>query len=329
MGDAEQPGRRGRGCRLLPLPALLPRAVGLVATRPGRAYAGQGCRRCRHREGRAGCRDPARRHVAACGDDGSARPDPAGPGLRAPLRLARGSRDGRGSQPGALGQHVRVHARGHLRGRVHLPGRPPPTGPRLGRPARGRDRADPADDRRDLALRPGRPAHRGAQLLLARHPRRLRRDRDRCVHARWPVLGALPGQGAQTRQDHRLPLARARARRARPGGLPPARLRLPRVDLRGADHRADLGPPGLVVVLELGSQGGLGVHHLGRLRRLPPRPRDGGLARPQGCLPRAARHGHAVVQLHRHQLLLHHQPALLRLRGATSTADSSGPVDTR
>ena len=82
------------------------------------------------------------------------------------------------------------------------------------------------------------------------------------------------------RQRHdRLPLAGARARCARPGGLPAARLRLPRLDLRGADHRADLGPPGLVVVLELGSQGGLGVHHLGRLRRLPPRPRDGGLAR--------------------------------------------------
>ena len=62
---------------------------------------------------------------------------------------------------------------------------------------------------------------------------------------------------------------------------------------------------------------------MGRVRRLPPRPRDGGLARPQRGVPRAARHGDAVVQLHRHQLLLHHQPALLRLRRARDLLGAS------
>ena len=77
---------------------------------------------------------------------------------------------------------------------------------------------------------------------------------------------------------------------ARPDLLPDPRLRLPDLDLRGADHRPDLGAPGLVVVLELGPQGGLGVHHLGRLRGLPPRAYDGRLARPQRRDPRPGRH---------------------------------------
>ena len=72
--------------------------------------------------------------------------------------------------------------------------------------------------------------------------------------------------------------------RARPGGLPDPRLRVPGVDLRGPDHRPDLGAPGLVVVLELGPQGGLGVHHLGGLRRptcTPARPPAGRAATPR------------------------------------------------
>ena len=66
----------------------------------------------------------------------------------------------------------------------------------------------------------------------------------------------------------------ALAGHARPGLLPDPRLRLPRLDLRRPDQRADLGAPGLVVVLELGPQGGVRLHHLGDLRRLPARPLD-------------------------------------------------------
>ena len=110
-------------------------------------------------------------------------------------------------------------------------------------------------------------------------------------------------------------LARVPApRRPRPDGLPAARVRVPGVDVRGADHRADLGPPGVVVVLELGPQGGLGVHHLGRLRGVPARAHDGGLEGSQRRHPGAGRDRHPVVQLHRDQLLLHDQPALVRRR---------------
>ncbi len=224
MGDAEQPGRRGRGCRLLPVPALLPRAVGLVATRPGRAYAG--------------ARLPSAPGSTARDERGVETPR-AGMSQRAEMTGRLGlillglacalhfvSLVGRGmaADPNRVpwGNMYEFTLVGHLRGRVHLPGRPPPTGPRLGRPARGRDRADPADDRGDLALRPGRPAHRGAQLLLARHPRRLRRDRDRCVHARWPVLGALPGQGAQAADEARPATSRACPSPRRSTGRPTA-----------------------------------------------------------------------------------------------------------
>ena len=52
---------------------------------------------------------------------------------------------------------------------------------------------------------------------------------------------------------------------------------LPAVDVRGADRRADLGGVRLGLLLELGPQGGVGVHHLGGLRGLPARPGDRGL----------------------------------------------------
>ena len=165
--------------------------------------------------------------------------------------------------------------------------------------------------RRHLALRPGRPAHRGALQPVAGHPRRLGGDRHRRLHPRRHLLGALPAQGALD-QGARLPRPRARAGVAGPDLLPDARLRLPGVDLRGAHHRADLGPPGVVVVLELGPQGGLGVHHLGRLRGLPARARHGRLEGPQRRLRRAGGPGDAVVQLHRDQLLQHELAALLR-----------------
>ena len=58
-------------------------------------------------------------------------------------------------------------------------------------------RADHADGRGDLALRAGRAADRGAGLVLAGDPRRLRDHRHRRVHPRRHHLGALPGQGAR------------------------------------------------------------------------------------------------------------------------------------
>ena len=55
--------------------------------------------------------------------------------------------------------------------------------------------------------------------------------------------------------------------------LPAARVRVPDLDLR--HHlRRDLGRVGLGPVLGLGPQGGLVVHLLGGLRRLPARPGD-------------------------------------------------------
>ena len=56
-----------------------------------------------------------------------------------------------------------------------------------------------------------------------------------------------------------------------------------------------------------------------RLRRLPPRPGDRRVARAQRGLPGPGRRRVAVVQLHRHQLLQHHQPALVR-RGCRAGA---------
>ncbi len=89
------------------------------------------------------------------------------------------------------------------------------------------------------------------------------------------ALYLVKSRALVTRQGQRPRLRRAAALAAdaRPGLLPDPRVRLPGLDLRGADQRPDLGPPGVVVVLELGPQGGVRVHHLGDLRRLPARPR--------------------------------------------------------
>ena len=55
---------------------------------------------------------------------------------------------------------------------------------------------DPADGRVIWLYDAGRAADRGALLAVAGHPRRLRDHRDRRVHARRHLLGAVPGQGA-------------------------------------------------------------------------------------------------------------------------------------
>src|SRR3546814_1711493 len=52
--------------------------------------------------------------------------------------------------------------------------------------------------------------------------------------------------------------------------------------------------PGLVVVLELGPQGGVGVHHLGRLRGVPPRAHHRRLEGPLRGDPRPGRGRHPV-----------------------------------
>ena len=74
--------------------------------------------------------------------------------------------------------------------------------------------------------------------------------------------------------------APARHHRAGPAVLPDDPVRLPGLDVRGHGRR-DLGRPRLGPVLGLGPEGDLVVHHLGRLRRLPARPRHWRLARPQ------------------------------------------------
>ncbi len=99
----------------------------------------------------------------------------------------------------------------------------------------------------------------------------------------------------------RLPLEHPGVGAHRPGRLPRARVRVPDLDVRGADRRPDLGAVLLGSLLGLGPQGGLGVHHLGRLRRLPPRPRHRGLEGQGGRDRRADRLRHIRVQLRRRQ----------------------------
>ena len=90
--------------------------------------------------------------------------------------------------------------------------------------------------------------------------------------ARGPVAaGAGRGRG------RRIARPAARGRGAGPGGAPHRRLRLPDLDLR-RHRRRHLGGERLGPVLGLGPEGDLGVHRLGRLRRLPARPHDGRLA---------------------------------------------------
>ena len=84
---------------------------------------------------------------------------------------------------------------------------------------------------------PVAPLTEALEVVLAGHPRRLRDHRHRRLHPRRHHVGALPGQGAPARPRDRLAGAGARARGAGPDLLPDPRVRLPGVDLRGADHR--------------------------------------------------------------------------------------------
>ena len=99
-----------------------------------------------------------------------------------------------------------------------------------------------------LLYTPVVPAARRPAVALAGDPRGRRDHRDRRLHPRRHVLGAVPGQaalGGEARRRHhpvrRLPRAAAEARGARPDRLPHARLRLPDLDLRGPHRRPDLG----------------------------------------------------------------------------------------
>ncbi len=105
-------------------------------------------------------------------------------------------RHGRGPEPGALGQHVRVHDHRLVRGRRGLPAAAQALRPGLDGPDHHRLRARAADGRRALALRPGRAAHRGAAVVLAGDPRDVGDHRHRRVHPGRDHLRALPGQGA-------------------------------------------------------------------------------------------------------------------------------------
>ena len=290
VGDPQRPGDRGGRARLLPGPAGPPRRVG---------------RRCASAVAGGGRRPPTRTTAAASpSPPAAAEPEPTRRGWRSSAGSASCSplvavgdppgrpgrpRHGRGPQPGALGQHVRVHALRHassspllylaLYRQFQLGWMAPIVVGFVRRVA---------DGRRDLAARAGRPADRGADSYWL------------VIH----VVSAIIATGAFTlggivsalylvkmRKRRRRPPARSPGsrRRRRSTGCPTGSTRsVPGVDLRGADHRPDLGAPGLVVVLELGPEGGLGVHHLGRLRRLPARPRDRRLEGPQRRAARAA-----------------------------------------
>ncbi|CAA9321120.1 MAG: Cytochrome c-type biogenesis protein CcsA/ResC, partial [uncultured Frankineae bacterium] len=322
-GD-QRPGHHVRRDRLHPRPPRARRGVGQLAQpldgpldRPAGRAAGAGRRR-------HGGRDRARRRAA--GRPGPQHPAVAAHRDRRPDRgRAHGRRRGpaprrRGhprlrDRPGAraLGQHVRVHPRRCPRRLAHLP-RPPAAAPaaldgavRDGLRGRRPHGGEPA------ARAGRRPARARAALLLARGPRRRGGARHRCLLGGRTGLRGVPA--ARRPRAPRRPDARAAAvgGRAGPAGLPRARRRLPAVDLRRAHRRPDLGGVRLGLLLELGPQGGLGVHHLGRLRRLPARARDGGLARAGSSGHRARRLCDAAVQLHRDQLLLRReQPALVR-----------------
>ena len=146
-----------------------------------------------------------------------------------------------------------------------------------------------ADARRAGALRTPAPLRAGAALLLA--------GRSTCCAAIIAsgafAVGALASVLflVKDRAERRGTL---RPRRL-PGRLPELdaldrvayrlqRLRVPDLDLRGAGRRADLGGVRLGPLLGLGPQGGVGVHHLGDLRRLPARPRDRRLEGPAAAV---------------------------------------------
>ena len=96
-----------------------------------------------------------------------------------------------------------------------------------------------------------------------------------------PAAPVRPGRAA-------LADAAAVGRDPGPAGLPHHDRRVPAVHVR-RDRRCDLGGGGVGPVLGLGPQGDRRVRRLGRLRRLPARPRDRGLARRPGRLDQRRR----------------------------------------
>ena len=136
---------------------------------------------------------------------------------RCPLRGPVRARHGRRPEPGAVGQHVRVHDHGRVRGRGGLPAPAQALRPGVDGPDRHRARGRPADGGGAVALRPGLPADRGAAVVLAGDPRGVGDHRHRRVHPRRHHLGALPGEVARAvaRQGHRPRLHRPAALRSR------------------------------------------------------------------------------------------------------------------
>jgi hypothetical protein len=129
-----------------------------------------------------------------------------------------------------------------------------------------------------------------------------------------PLQGLLREQAGERRQAREVrqlgPRPAARRGDPRQVRLPRQRGRVPAVDVH--DHRGrDLGGRRLGPLLGLGPQGDLVLHHLGRLRLLPARPRHRRLEGPQGRLPGPGRLRLLAVQLLRRQHLRHRQ-ALVR-----------------
>ena len=93
---------------------------------------------------------------------------------------------------------------------------------------------------------------------------------------------------AGTTDDRRLGRHGADQRAAAGADEPRHRLRLPAVDVRRRGGR-HLGGERLGPLLGLGSEGDVGVHHVGRLRGLPARPLDGRMARQPGLVDRGGR----------------------------------------
>ncbi len=291
---AQQPGgRRVRG-GLLPRRARPPRPV-------GRGAHGRGARR----------RTPVAEPVAVCAG-GVARPERVGRrgraesermqlfgrvGValtvvavgRAPRRRGRpGSRRRPGA--GALGQHVRVHPDRHLVVGHRLPDALPPLLALLALPGGHRLRAGHLDDRRAAALHAGGAAARRAAVAVAGDPRGRRDHRHRGVHhsaacARRSTWSRSAGSDGRPR--------RRGTWAATSPGCPTLEV-LDRIAYRthafafpiwtfaaliAGPH---LGALRLGPLLGLGPQGDLGLHHLGRVRRLPARPRHVGLEGPLG-----------------------------------------------
>ena len=164
VGAPEQPGDRGRRASSTSWPCW-------------RTWSsGARCAPCPVQAAAAGRRAAPARPVRRRPEDGtSGRTEPAAPPRRGDARSGStcsagsalmltviacaahfvglvGARHGRRPQPGALGQHVRVHDHGLVRGRRRLPAAPQALRPGVDGPDRHRHRARPADGGGALAL---------------------------------------------------------------------------------------------------------------------------------------------------------------------------------